>query len=219
LISCAQRLRRSRQSRGTRRYPAAQRCRRGSVPRANQRGSVSTGTGADMAAHANVTEHLYECLGIICGRLREGEAPPNPGAGGRGAARAGQTTDTRFREAAAIAVRRRATDGSVGNADASGRNSDDLTRTRSSLIVAGGNPAAAIPDSKKVLEAFRALDLLCDRALLRPPRAARALRVAAETHVRTPPTSRYSLEMTNLSYPYAQHTACNRAAAGRGVVR
>ncbi|TGD70179.1 nitrate reductase, partial [Mangrovimicrobium sediminis] len=33
-----------------------------------RRGSVNTGTGVNMASFPNLAEHLYECLGIVCGR-------------------------------------------------------------------------------------------------------------------------------------------------------
>lgn len=42
-------------------------------------GGASTGTGPNMAPHSNLTEHLVECINIICGRyIKEGELFRNP---------------------------------------------------------------------------------------------------------------------------------------------
>src|SRR5690606_20045250 len=43
------------------------------------KGGVSTGTGPNMAPHSNLTEHLVECINVICGRyIKEGELFRNP---------------------------------------------------------------------------------------------------------------------------------------------
>jgi hypothetical protein len=48
--------------------------------RQSKRGGVNTGTGPNMAAFPNLSEHLYECLGVVCGRfMREGDPVSNPG--------------------------------------------------------------------------------------------------------------------------------------------
>ena len=47
---------------------------------AGPRGVASSGTGANMSPHPNLTEHFVMTLNTLCGRhLREGEAVPNPG--------------------------------------------------------------------------------------------------------------------------------------------
>lgn len=44
------------------------------------RGSAASGTGPNMAPHSNLSEHLLECLNVICGRFaRAGDPVPNPG--------------------------------------------------------------------------------------------------------------------------------------------
>src|SRR3546814_8094434 len=44
------------------------------------RGIATTGTGTDMSPHSNLSEHLIECLNVVCGRfVREGEEIGNPG--------------------------------------------------------------------------------------------------------------------------------------------
>lgn len=44
------------------------------------RGSAVTGTGPEMGPHANLLQHLVQCLNAICGRhYRAGERLPNPG--------------------------------------------------------------------------------------------------------------------------------------------
>src|SRR3546814_1173833 len=44
------------------------------------RGIATTGTGTDMSPHSNLSEHLIECLNVVCGRfVREGEEIGKPG--------------------------------------------------------------------------------------------------------------------------------------------
>jgi anaerobic selenocysteine-containing dehydrogenase len=46
----------------------------------SKRGCALTSTGPSMAPRSNLSEHLYECLNVICGRfVREGERVANPG--------------------------------------------------------------------------------------------------------------------------------------------
>jgi anaerobic selenocysteine-containing dehydrogenase len=47
--------------------------------RDSKRGGASSGTGPNMSPRSNLTEHLIECLNVVCGRyLREGEVFRNP---------------------------------------------------------------------------------------------------------------------------------------------
>jgi anaerobic selenocysteine-containing dehydrogenase len=176
----------------------------------SRRGGITTGTGVDMAPFPNLAEHLYECLGVVCGRfLREGEPLANPGvlfdkrpprAEVRGPKRGFEKIPrTRVRGAARL-------------------NSESATPTLAEeilepgpgrirgLIVSAANPVATIPDSEVVLKAFRALDLL---VVIEPFETA-TTRLADYV---LPPRILYEhadmtfgLEMTNLSLPYAQYT-------------
>ncbi|MET0988575.1 MAG: molybdopterin-dependent oxidoreductase [Steroidobacteraceae bacterium] len=131
--------------------------------RTSKRGFATTSTGACMAPRSNLSDHLYECLNVICGRyLRAGEPIPNPGAFQR----------PRVRRAEVIAPKRQWETNDIspgGNPLINGqrmtaRLADEIlmpgqNRVRA-LINDGGNPASSWPDQKKTVKALRALDLL-----------------------------------------------------------
>lgn len=131
--------------------------------RNSRRGICITGTGPNMAAHSNLSEHLYECLNVVCGRfLRAGEAIPNPGVMSAPAPR----------HAEVIAPRRgwesghKSADGTgmmLGQMMSGTLCDEIVTRGEGrirSLFVDGGNPALAFPDQRKTVDALRRLDLL-----------------------------------------------------------
>jgi anaerobic selenocysteine-containing dehydrogenase len=146
-----------------------------------RRGMVSTGTGANMGAEANLVEHLAGCLNTVCGRwARAGDlvaAPPTLNAVER------WTVDTVYtpnRPPAALGPPR---EGVVVHEAEQGWQSrvrggtplffgelpaamlpdeilepgDDRLRA---LIVVGGNPAVALPDQERTVQALSKLDLL-----------------------------------------------------------
>jgi anaerobic selenocysteine-containing dehydrogenase len=176
----------------------------------SDRGGVGTGTGVNMAAYPNLAEHLYQLLGVICGRfLREGEALPNPGVlvakqpPRAQAASPSRAFETQPRSRVRGAVRL------MGESATPTLAEDILTpgegRIRA-LLISGANPASAIPDSAKVVEAFRALDLL----VVIEPFATETTRLADYV---LPPKILYEhadltfgLEMSNLELPYTQYT-------------
>ena len=50
------------------------------LPHRRKRGSAASGTGPNMSAHSNLSEHLIECLNVVCGRYaRPGDRVANPG--------------------------------------------------------------------------------------------------------------------------------------------
>lgn len=176
----------------------------------SRRGSVSTGTGVDMAPFPNLSEHLYEVLGVICGRyLREGEAVPNPGV----------LFDSRPPRAEARSPRRAFEAMPRSRVRGAVRlNGESATPTLAEeilqpgpgrvrgMIVSGANPMGAIPDSEQVLAALNALDLL----VVIEPFETETSRLADYV---LPPKFMYEhaditfgLEMSNLSRPYAQYT-------------
>ncbi|WP_269430666.1 molybdopterin-containing oxidoreductase family protein [Novosphingobium malaysiense] len=175
-----------------------------------KRGSVTTGTGTSMSRFPNLTEHLYEALGAICGRYnREGDILPNPGViNAKKPPRAEaidpkrgfeKTPPTRVRGAAQL----------MGESATPTLAEEILTPGKGrirGLMISGANPASAIPDSEKVVEAFRALDLL---VAIEPFEN----ETTALAHYVLPPRILYehidftfALEMVNLDYPYAQFT-------------
>jgi len=176
----------------------------------SRQGSVGTGTGVNMSVFPNLAEHLYESLGVICGRfLREGDRLPNPGVLYNRAKRRAQVRGParNFEKAPRSRVR-----GAVrlNGESATPTLAEEILvpgpgRVRG-LLVSGANPVGAIPDSGKVVEAFRALDLL----VVIEPFVTETTQLADYI---LPPTFLYEhadmtfgLEMSNLSYPYAQYT-------------
>ncbi len=129
-----------------------------------KRGGAMTSTGPSMAPRSNLTEHLVECLNVVCGRFRRaGDRLTNPGV----------LSPRRVRRAQVIPPYRTWEHGPqtrihgygalYGEYPTSQFADQVLTpgegRIRS-LFVVGGNPASAIPDQRKVTTALRALDLL-----------------------------------------------------------
>ncbi len=179
--------------------------------RQSRRGSVGTGTGVNMSPFPNLAEHLYECIGVICGRfLREGEALPNPGvlvdrpvprAEVQGPAR---TFESMPRSRVRGAVR-------LMGESATPTLAEDILepgpgRIRG-LLISGANPVKAMPDTDVVVKAFKALDLLVaiepfHTATSRMADFVLPPRILFE-HADIP----FGLEMTNLSIPYTQYAA------------
>jgi len=127
-------------------------------------GAATSATGPDMSPHGNLAEHLVECLNVICGRLlREGDRIDNPGViGPRHPRKAEVIPAPRWWEKGY-----KSRVGEFGRMDGelpTGILADEILtpgrgRVRA-LLVHGGNPASAIPDTQKVVRAFESLDLL-----------------------------------------------------------
>lgn len=129
-----------------------------------RRGMVSTGTGVCMGPHSNVAEHLAISLNVVCGRyLRAGEPVGLPAmlqpmiASRADVAPPDRTWEEGFRSRV----------GGVGRLLGqlpSGILPDEILepgpdRVRA-MIVVGGNPVSALPDTERATAAFRSLDLL-----------------------------------------------------------
>ncbi len=136
---------------------------------AGPRGCVSSGTGPDMGPHPSLNEHLISCINGVCGRYnREGEVIPNPGVLGAPIPRPAQV----------IAPELLPPTLQLGGAEKSrfrglSRMFDEMPTTTladeiltpgpeqiRALIVTGGNPAVAVPDSARMLKALDSLELL-----------------------------------------------------------
>ncbi|MEZ4280807.1 MAG: molybdopterin-dependent oxidoreductase [Myxococcota bacterium] len=127
-------------------------------------GAATSATGPDMSPHGNLSEHLVECLNVVCGRLlREGDPVDHPGAiSARYPRRAEVMPAPRWWETGY-----KSRIGGFGQVDGelpTGILADEILtpgpgRVRA-LLVHGGNPASAIPDTGKVLRALESLDLL-----------------------------------------------------------
>ena len=176
-----------------------------------RRGYIDTGTGVNMAAFPNLAEHLYRVVGVICGRFRRaGEVLPSPGvlfakpaprAQAISPARSFETSPKSRVRGAAMLMGERATPTLPEEILTPGEG-----RIRA-LLISGANPANAIPDRDKTVEALRALDLL----VVVEPFQSETARLADYV---LPPKILYEhadvtcgLELTNLEAPYAQYTA------------
>jgi anaerobic selenocysteine-containing dehydrogenase len=176
----------------------------------SRRGSTGTGTGVDMAAFPNLAEHLYQVLGVICGRfMREGEALANPGVlfakppPREGAVSPARTFETAPKSRVRGAVRLMGESATPTLAEEILEPGKGRVRA---VLISGANPASAIPDSARVVEAFRALDLL----VVIEPFESETTRLADYV---LPPKIMYEhadltfgLEMSNLEIPYTCYT-------------
>ncbi|MGE3692908.1 MAG: molybdopterin-dependent oxidoreductase [Novosphingobium sp.] len=177
----------------------------------SRRGGTSTGTGVNMAAFPNLAEHLYQTIGVICGRfLREGEPLPNPGVlSKKSQPRAEAVSPARAYEQAPRS-RVRGAVRLMGESATPTLAEDILTpgdgRIRA-LLISGANPASAIPDSHKVVEAMRALDLLVVIEPFESETAALADYVLPPRILYEHADLTFGLEMSNLEMPYTQYTA------------
>ncbi len=129
-----------------------------------RRGPAASCTGANMGPHSNLAEHLIEALNVICGRfLREGERIGNPGA----------LLQRWPRKAQVIPAARpwesgpKSRIGGFGLIDGemvTGVMADEILQPGPGRVRAfinqGGNPASCVPDQRKMVRAFEALDLL-----------------------------------------------------------
>ena len=186
-------------------------------------GAATSATGPDMSAHGNLAEHLVECLNVVCGRfLREGDPVDHPGAiAARHPRKAEVMPAPRWWEKGY-----KSRVGEFGRMDGelpTGILADEILtpgkgRVRA-LIVHGGNPASAIPDTKKVLRALESLDLL---VAIEP-----FMSMTAElSHYILPPTLQYEradlplfiYENLLSPIPYTRYTpAITRPPAGAKV--
>ena len=130
---------------------------------AGRRGSVTAGTGPNMAPRGTLTEYLIACIQTVCGRwMREGEPVPNPFV----------LLPTKVARAQADPpvpawgfgeqLRVRNLGDNAGGLPTAALSDEILLdgegRVRA-LFSLGGNPMAAWPDQLKTYEAMQALDL------------------------------------------------------------
>lgn len=176
-----------------------------------KRGGVTTGTGVDMARFPNLAEHLYQTIGVICGRYnRAGERLPNPGVlFARKPPREGAISPQRIFESAPKSRVRGAV--RLNGESATPTLAEEILtpgegRVRA-LLISGANPASAVPDSDKVVAAMRALDLLVVVEPFETETARLADYVIPPKILYEHADLTFGLEMTNLEIPYTQYTA------------
>ncbi|MEI7618983.1 MAG: molybdopterin-dependent oxidoreductase [Actinomycetota bacterium] len=128
-------------------------------------GSVSTGTGPNMAPHSTLTEHLSLCLNTLCGRyVRAGEALLNPGGVLTASAPIRAQVNPPMPQALHRGAPQRVRDLYIhhGEAPTSTLADEMLLEGEGqvrALLTIGGNPVVAWPDQRKTVEALRSLDL------------------------------------------------------------
>ena len=128
-----------------------------------QRGVASSGTGANMSPHPNLTEHFVQTLNTLCGRhLREGEVVPNPGVIGPERPWLAQANPPNPAWGKGEPSRVRGLGEVFGEMPTAALSDEIITpgegRVRA-LISVGGNPVGAWPDQLKTIEAMKHLDL------------------------------------------------------------
>ncbi len=133
--------------------------------RRSRTGMAGSGTGPDMAKHSNLSEHLVQCLNVLCGRyLRAGDPVANPGVLSPRIERAEVAVPpTREWERDGAKSRKHGL-GIIKGQMMSAVLPDEILhpghgRIRA-LICMGANPAVALPDQRKALDALKHLDLL-----------------------------------------------------------
>jgi anaerobic selenocysteine-containing dehydrogenase len=132
--------------------------------RDSKTGTAWSGTGPDMSPYSNLAEHLIETLNVVCGRvLREGAQIDNPGV----------MTGNHPRKAQVMPAPRWWEQGYKSRIGEHGLLAGELPcgimadeilepgpgRVRA-FINHGGNPASAVPDQRRIVEALRDLELL-----------------------------------------------------------
>ena len=143
--------------------PAAQVERAARMFAEGPRGVASSGTGANMAPHPNLTEHFVHTFNTLGGRyLREGEVVPNPGVIGAERPWRAQANPPNPAWGKGEPSRVRGL-GEVFGEMPTAALSDEIIepgegRVRA-LISVGGNPVGAWPDQLKTIEAMGKLDL------------------------------------------------------------
>lgn len=138
------------------------------------RGSAVTGTGPEMGPHANLLQHLVQCLNAICGRhYRAGERLPNPGVLTPDLPRQAQATSPQP-QLLTDGLRSRVSDdigeifvltpyGPAPEMPAAVLSDEMLLEGDGqvkALICVGGNPLLAWPDQARTQAALQGLELL-----------------------------------------------------------
>ena len=165
--------------------------------RDNKRGGAFTATGPSMAPYSNLMQHMVDCLNVVCGRYRRAgdriavdmlspEYPVN------------EEVFAPPRSWQSVPNSRIRGVGSLFRERLSGTLPEEiLTPGRGQvrcLIVSGANPANSIPDTKRMSEALRSLDLL---VAIEPYMTATAKRA----HYILPPKMQYERADLPLSIP------------------
>lgn len=137
---------------------------------AGPRGVAITGTGPEMSAHPNLTQHLAASLNTICGRYyREGDTHPNPGALAPKAPKFAQVFEAPVAWGRGDRSRTHPDLGELASPTGvrempTSQLADEILMPGEgqikALFVIAGNPLMAFPDQEKAFAALQELDLL-----------------------------------------------------------
>ena len=184
-------------------------------------GAASSGTGPDMGPHSNLAEHLIECLNVVCGRYqRAGDPVLNPGVMSRPAPLHAEVRAPKRSWETGPRSRVRGLGRLMGE-KLSGAMADEILQPGSgqikALFVVGGNPASALPDQQRAVEALASLELL---VAIEPFMST----TAQLAHYILPPKLQYERAdfptLADPAYypePFAQYTAALAAPPSDGV--
>jgi anaerobic selenocysteine-containing dehydrogenase len=176
-----------------------------------RRGAAATGTGPCMSPRSNLSEHLYECLNVVCGRYpRAGEIVSNPGVLAPRVPRIAKAVSPSRPWETGYRSRVRGMGMMFGEMMTGVLPEEILTPGADqirALFVAGGNPAGASPDTNAMFRALSSLELL---VTIDPLMSA----TARLSHYVLPPLLMYEIpavpcldmELLYYSRPYAQYT-------------
>ncbi len=137
---------------------------------AGPRGVAITGTGPEMSAHPNLTQHMVGSLNTICGRYyRAGDTHPNPGSLAPEAPKLAQVFESPVAWGRGDRSRTHADLGELASATGvrempTSQLADEILMSGEgqikALFVIAGNPLMAWPDQEKAFAAMQELDLL-----------------------------------------------------------
>jgi anaerobic selenocysteine-containing dehydrogenase len=177
-------------------------------------GMATTGTGPNMGPVANLSEHLVQCLNVICGRFpRDGDRQAWGGVLGAGRPRPAEAiSPDRHWE---FGPRDRFGYGQMHGESPIGTlpdrildEGDDQVRA---VIVVGANPASALPDQVKAVQALSKLELLVTLDPLMSETAQLADYVIAPIMQLEKPDTTRAYD-TLIDSPFAQYTPAVLAA-------
>lgn len=189
-----------------------------------RRGAACTSTGSSMSPHSSLSDHLYECLNVVCGRfLREGERILNPGVMSPYQPRRAQVVapDRSWETGRKSRIRGV---GMMFGEMMTGIMADEILLPGKgqvkALMVDGANPVNCVPDREKIIKALKSLELMvCVDPYMTPS--------AQLAHYILPPKVNYEYANTfpmrfediRFSAPFAQLTpALVKPPAGAEVV-
>lgn len=175
-----------------------------------RRSTAWSGTGPNMALHSNTSEHLLECLNALCGGYRRAGDPIKATGAIFDCTPSVETVVPPHRDWEG-GPRLRTIDAGQLNAEfPTSRLPDEILhdgedRVRA-LVVCGGNPASAIGDAGRTVQAFEALELL----LVMDPRMSETARLADYVIPIKLPFERYDLTISQdnwYAWDFAQMAA------------